>query len=118
GRGHEVGRVRITVPGERHTLVTDSYDVTTKTLYEAKSGVDRATVRLGVEQLLDYLRFLPDATGALLLPAEPSADLRAFLRACGLGLAYKKLGSWHMIDVELNPRRGDYSGRELRHPVQ
>jgi hypothetical protein len=83
------------VPSERHSLVTDTYDVTAGTLYEAKSGTDRATVRLGVGQLFDYLRFMPQATtGALLLPAEPSADVKQLVQHCGFRLVYRQLGSW------------------------
>lgn len=93
-QGHEVKRVRIMVPGERHTLVTDPFDVTTNTLYEAKSAGDRATVRLGIGQILDYLRFMPQARGTLLLPTEPSRDLQALIKSCGLGLVYRQLGSW------------------------
>lgn len=91
---HEVMRVRIRIPGESHTLVTDAFDVTAGTLYEAKSGTDRATVRLGIGQLLDYLRFVPGATGALLLPSEPSDDLKSLIKACGIGVVYKDLGRW------------------------
>lgn len=94
GRKHEVQRVRIRIPGERHELITDTYDSTEAVLYEAKSGVDRATIRLGVGQILDYLRFLPEARGRLLLPEEPSADLKQLVKSCALGLAYRRLGSW------------------------
>jgi len=93
-KGHDVQRVRIKIPGERHPLLTDPFDLTTRTLYEAKSGCDRATIRLGIGQILDYLRFIPDAKGALLLPTQPSADLQALISSCGLGLVYKNLGSW------------------------
>lgn len=92
--GHELQRARISITGERGSLVSDTFDVTDQTLYEAKSGVDRATVRLGVGQLMDYLRFMPGVTGALLLPAEPSADLKALIRSCGFGVTYRRLGSW------------------------
>jgi len=94
GQGHQVMRVRINIPGEKHTLVTDPFDVTAGTLYEAKSGTDRATIRLGIGQLLDYLRFVPSASGALLLPSEPSDDLKSLIHTCGLGMAYKELGGW------------------------
>lgn len=93
-QGHEVMRVRIKIPGERHTLVTDPFDVTAGILYEAKSGIDRATVRLGIGQLLDYLRFVPGATGCLLLPSEPSDDIKSLIKSCRLGVTYKGLGSW------------------------
>lgn len=94
GRKHDVKRVRIRIPGERHELITDTYDSTDSILYEAKSGADRATIRLGIGQILDYLRFLPEARGRLLLPQEPAPDLKLLIKSCGLGLAYPDLGSW------------------------
>ncbi|MGW1344259.1 hypothetical protein ACWCOV_24690 [Kribbella sp. NPDC002412] len=92
--GHEVERIRIPIPGESGTLVTDSYCRNTNVLYEAKSGADRSTVRLGVGQLLDYLRFIPGAKGCLLLPTRPSENVIAFIRSCGLGLTYPAGDSW------------------------
>ncbi len=38
--------------------MTDTYDAATGTLYEAKAKSDRATIRLAVGQLLDYLALL------------------------------------------------------------
>lgn len=102
-QGHELQRARITIPGQRHSLVTDTHDVTTQILYEAKSGTDRATVRLGIGQLMDYLRFLPEARGALLLPEEPEADLKSLIASCGFGLVYRSLGQW----VVLEPANAD-----------
>lgn len=93
-QGHELERLRILIPGERHALITDTFDRTEKILYEAKSGSDRATIRLGVGQVLDYLRFLPNARGRLLLPDEPTSDLKAYITSCGLSYSYRKLGSW------------------------
>jgi hypothetical protein len=96
--GHEVERIRIPIPDESGTLVTDSFCRTTNTLYEAKSGTDRSTVRLGVGQLLDYLRFVPGARGCLLLPARPTQDVTAFINSCGLGLTYLDGEEWKMSD--------------------
>jgi hypothetical protein len=75
-------------------MYTDLHDVTTNRLYEAKSAVDRATIRLAVGQLLDYLRFLSDTAGFLLLPSEPSEDLAEFIHECGLGLVYENGNDW------------------------
>lgn len=93
-RSHDPQRLRIKIPGERHELVTDTYDTTDRVLYEAKSKSDRATVRLAIGQLLDYLRFAPDASGSILLPDAPSDDVKRLIRAVGFGLVYRKLGSW------------------------
>lgn len=93
-QGHDLRRCRIKITGERHELVTDTYDVTDRKLYEAKSKSDRATVRLAIGQLLDYLRFIADVRGCLLLPDEPSEDVKLLIRSCGFGLVYRRLGSW------------------------
>lgn len=98
--GHEFGRLRIAVPGESADLVTDTFDMTAQVLYEAKAGIDRMTIRLGVGQLLDYLRYLPDAQGALLLPGNPSQDLEAFIASCGLALVWPDSGSWRSFGVQ------------------
>ena len=87
-------RLLIRPIGESDSLVTDTYDVTGGVLYEAKSKADRATIRLGIGQLLDYLRFVDDVKGSLLLPLEPSYDLRSLIFACGLSVTYPKDGSW------------------------
>ena len=92
--GHEVQRLLIRPIGESDSLVTETYDVTGGVLYEAKSKADRATIRLGIGQLLDYLRFVDDVKGSLLLPLEPSYDLRSLIFACGLSVTYPKDGSW------------------------
>lgn len=102
-RGHRIERAKIRPIGESSYLFTDTYDVDSKILYEAKSSSDRATVRLAVGQLLDYLRFLPEAGGAVLLPDEPTYDLQKFVAACGLGLTYPSEGGW----IELSPPHGD-----------
>lgn len=93
-QAHDPQRLRIKVPGERHELVTDTYDTTTRVLYEAKSRSDRATVRLAIGQLLDYLRFAPDASGSILLPDEPTPDVKRLIQSVGFGLVYRRLGSW------------------------
>lgn len=92
--GHSVGRLRVVVPGDWNTLVTDTYDVTDGLLYEAKSATDRATIRLAVGQLLDYLRFVPNARGRLLLPGRPKPDLIAFIHSVGFGLVFADDVNW------------------------
>lgn len=93
-QSHDPQRLRIKIPGERHELVTDTYDLTAGVLYEAKSKSDRASVRLAIGQLLDYLRFASEASGRILLPDEPSPDVKRLIRSVGFGLVYRKLGSW------------------------
>lgn len=93
-RTHQTRRLRIKIPGERHELVTDTFDTTAGVLYEAKSKSDRASVRLAIGQLLDYLRFVPQASGSILLPDEPTADVKRLIHSVGFSVTYRKLGSW------------------------
>jgi hypothetical protein len=74
-RGHEVTRHRIEPKGVAKPLYTDLYDVTTKTLYEAKGSVARTSMRMAIGQLLDYARFLDSPSLALLVPSRPEVDL-------------------------------------------
>jgi hypothetical protein len=92
--GPRGGTHPIPIPGESGTLVTDSYCRTTNTLKEAKSGDDRSTIRLGVGQLLDYLRLVPGVRGSLLVPSKPSSDLMTFIDSCGLGPTYLDGTEW------------------------
>lgn len=93
-QGHEVGRVRVAIAGVKYSLVTDTYDFTARHLYEAKSSSDRASVRLAIGQLIDYLRFLPLASGGILLQAEPSPDLKELVWAAGFSVTYRRGGEW------------------------
>lgn len=101
-RSHDTKRLRIKIPGERHELVTDTYDTTAGVLYEAKSKSDRATVRLAIGQLLDYLRFVTEVSGGILLPDEPSADVKRLIFSVGFSVTYRKLGSWVTEATEPN----------------
>lgn len=92
--GSTVVRDEIPIPHEDGSLYTDLHDLTTKHLYEAKSSVDRATIRLGVGQILDYLRFLPETAGFLLLPSEPAPDLIDFVLSCGIGIVFAAGEGW------------------------
>jgi hypothetical protein len=94
GRGHEVRRAQIRVTEEARPLVTDTYDVTDRVLYEAKSSDDRATIRLGIGQLYDYLRHFENVQGSLLLPSDPSYDLRKLIFHCGFWVTYPEGDSW------------------------
>lgn len=80
--GHEVSRQRLLPPGELRPIITDLFDVTTRTLVEAKGSVERNAVRMAIGQLCDYRRFF--AAGELehvaaLFPTEPRADLADLL---------------------------------------
>jgi hypothetical protein len=74
------------IPGVARPLRCDAFVPTRNVLVEAKGSDARASVRMAVGQLLDYRRFeksVPDL--ALLLPHEPSRDIRDFLIAVGVG---------------------------------
>ena len=103
GLEHRCLRISIKIPGEAARLVTDTYDETADELFEAKSSADRATIRLGVGQLLDYLRFVPGARGALLLPERPTADLVAFVHSAGFGVVYETPDGWGRLDPASSP---------------
>lgn len=76
GMGHHVTRNRIIPPGEVSPLYTDLFDQTDNLLVEAKSTTTRDAVRMGVGQLCDYRRHVPDAHHlALLVPHKPRTDL-------------------------------------------
>ncbi|GHH63658.1 hypothetical protein GCM10017673_04980 [Streptosporangium violaceochromogenes] len=81
GKGHAISRHQMLPKGETRPLFTDLYDGDLNLLVEAKGSVTRENVRMAIGQLADYGRFLPDATRAILLPAEPRADLLALARS-------------------------------------
>ncbi|MFH8567492.1 hypothetical protein [Streptomyces sp. NPDC017993] len=87
--GHEVSRFQIRVKGERNTFLTDTYDATDNVLYEAKGKATRENVRMAIGQLRDYRRHIEVPDGlrlAVLLPEEPSSDLRALLETEDIAL--------------------------------
>ncbi|MFF7703235.1 hypothetical protein [Streptomyces lydicus] len=90
--GHEVKTFQITLEGEIGALTPDLYDLTDHVLYEAKGQTTRNNVRMAIGQLADYRRHVPKAEGlrvAVLLPSEPSPDLKALLDAQGVRLVYQ-----------------------------
>lgn len=92
-QGHTVRRIAIQPEGETTRMLTDTYDATERELFEIKPTASRAHVRAAVAQLLDYRRHVADLDRAtVLLPAMPSADLRAYIASTGLGLAIFRLG--------------------------
>ncbi len=87
--GHQFKSFQITVKGEPGALVPDIYDVTDNVLYEAKGLPTREHVRMAIGQLLDYRRHInvrPGLRLAVLLPQEPSADIRDLLAAENIAL--------------------------------
>ncbi|WTO35916.1 hypothetical protein OG399_16720 [Streptomyces achromogenes] len=90
--GHTFGSFQITLEGEPGTLTPDLYDETDHALYEAKGLTTRPNVRMAIGQLADYRRHLKNPTAlrvAVLLPSEPTADVKALLKAEGVHLVYR-----------------------------
>lgn len=85
-------RWAIKLDGEPGRLLTDVFDTETNVLYEAKGSAGRSWVRLAVGQLLDYRRNIPvdGIETSVLLPAEPSRDLRSYLKSVNIGLTYRE----------------------------
>jgi hypothetical protein len=84
--GHTFARIRIPVPAGGGSMVTDTFVRTTGTLWEIKASSDRASVRMALGQLSDYLRFAApfgcQASGVV-LPEDPGSDLKNLIRSAG-----------------------------------
>lgn len=75
-QGHVVKRWKIRPEGSHSNLFTDTYDETEGVLWKLKASADRASVRMAIGQLADYLRYLPEETkSGIVLPNEPAKDL-------------------------------------------
>lgn len=92
GSPERLMRWAIRIEGESGRLLTDIFDTETNVLYEAKGSSGRSWIRLAVGQLLDYRRNIPmeNLTTAVLLPSEPSVDLKNYLKDLGIGLAFRQ----------------------------
>lgn len=90
--GHETHSFQITIKGEPGALVPDLYDATDHVLYEAKGLTTRTNVRMAIGQLADYRRHIPHRENlrvAVLLPSEPTDDVRNLLETEGVALIYQ-----------------------------
>ncbi|WP_392872351.1 hypothetical protein [Streptomyces sp. LN499] len=95
--GHAFSSFQITVEGEPGTLTPDLYDETDHLLYEAKGLTTRNNVRMAIGQLLDYRRHIEKHETlrvAVLLPSEPTPDVKALLDAAGIALVYQVEGGF------------------------
>jgi hypothetical protein len=93
--GHDVHRLRLLPPGETAPLYCDLWDVTTRTLIEAKATVSREHLRTAVGQLLDYGRFADAEQLTVLLPSRPRHDLLAYLASVGITAVYPAGDAWN-----------------------
>jgi hypothetical protein len=92
--GHEVSRWRLRPAEVLQPLLTDVYDKTTNTLYEAKASTTRADVRMLIGQLLDYRRHIPQPNLriAALLPNRPPDDLIELIHSVGAACVWSTGG--------------------------
>lgn len=88
-QGQSVSRLRISIPGERGSLLTDSWIEATRTLCEVKADSTRNDIRMAIAQLLDYRRHVHPAPteSVIVVPISPSVDLLELVQKCGLSLA-------------------------------
>ncbi|KOV01945.1 hypothetical protein ADK91_21310 [Streptomyces sp. XY511] len=96
--GHEVKTFQITLAGEVGALTPDLYDITDHVLYEAKGQTTRNNIRMAIGQLADYRRHVPKPDGlrvAVLLPSEPSNDLKDLLAEQDIHLVYPDETGFH-----------------------
>ncbi len=87
-REFTLSRYEYQIDGRRlySDLYVDDHDI----LVEAKAKNDRAALRLAVGQLLDYRRFHEKRPAlAVLLPAEPEPDMKAFLASVDVDLVWE-----------------------------
>lgn len=99
GGDDRVQRWAITLPGGSGVLLTDPFDPSTTTLYEAKNSASRGNVRMAIGQLLDYKRHVPvtDLRCVVLLPERPSDDLCDLIASAGMGLAHQTRDGFTMV---------------------
>jgi 5-methylcytosine-specific restriction protein A len=102
-QGHKIVRHKYDLEG--NPLYCDLFDETSWLLHEAKGDVRRESVRMAVGQLLDYARFYQKKPKlVVLLPREPSADIKEFLAAVGIqGVFRDSSGAWARSTVSAVP---------------
>lgn len=95
-----VRRKMIVPPGETYALYTDAYVEELNILVEAKGSVDRDAIRMAIGQLLDYKRFILEASVrcAVLLPDRPRPDLLQLLAYAGVFLYVPEQGEFVLVD--------------------
>lgn len=86
GLDHHVARLSVVPPGHSRPLLTDTFDDTTRTLYEVKGTATRSSVRQAIAQLLDYRRHVQPEHCIVVLPVVPADDLLDLIHSCGFKL--------------------------------
>ncbi|MFF1927289.1 hypothetical protein [Streptomyces sp. NPDC058228] len=98
--GHTVKSFQLTVEGEPDVLLPDLYDETDHVLYEAKGLTTRPNVRMAIGQLADYRRHMSQPKTlrvAVLLPSEPSPDVKKMLAAEKVALVYQTADGFQVL---------------------
>jgi phosphomevalonate kinase len=85
----DVVRHEVLVPGNAHPLYTDMYDLSRAELIEAMASADRSDVRMALDQLLDYMRYIDHKSLAVLTPSPISEDLVDLLSRHGVFNIYE-----------------------------
>jgi hypothetical protein len=99
-RRYTVRRNEIIPPGETRPLYTDVYVKELHILVEAKGSIDRNAIRMAIGQLLDYKRFIVEASVrcAVLLPELPRPDLLQLLAYADVLLYIPDKGEFVLMD--------------------
>ena len=97
---HTVERIKITPAGEAKPIYTDAYVKDLSILVEAKGSIDRNSIRMAIGQLLDYRRFIEEATVrcAVLLPEIPRQDLLQLLAYAGVFIYFPEKEGFVLMD--------------------
>lgn len=86
-QGRDTVRHRIPLP-EGGYMYTDVFDKSTDELIEAKASSARVYIRTGLGQVLDYGRYLPHRSKALLVETRPTDDLIELLASNDVGVIW------------------------------
>ena len=73
-----------------HLMYTDAFVVKTRALIEAKASSSREHIRMALGQVLDYARYVPHSSLAILTPTRPSGEMIQLLVAHGVGAIWEQ----------------------------
>lgn len=90
GKGVKIVSRSYRIPGSARPILCDAFLPERNVLIEAKGSDTRGAIRLAIGQLYDYRRFEDQPDLAVLLPYEPSADVKALLASAEVGWIWPK----------------------------
>jgi hypothetical protein len=84
-----------------HMMYTDLFVRETRELVEAKSSSSRTHMRSALGQILDYARYVPHSSLAILVPSQPDPEMTQLLIAHGVGCIWEseKRGVFDSVSV-------------------